>query len=553
MAPLGSHSIPVLVTILLACFSCFLITAFSLVPTAPLHDASDTTDFQALLCLKLHLNDNAGVMASWRNDSSQYCQWPGVTCSKSHTSRVTELNLESSNLHGQIPPCIGNLTFLTIIHLPFNLLTGNIPPEIGHLRRLTYLNLTSNGLTGTIPEALSSCSNLQIIDLSNNTIDGEIPSSMNKCSNLQAICLFDNKLQGVIPEGLVFILLKKRNKVKQASDPSCKELKTFTYADIVKATNGFALANLVGSGKYGSVYKGRFEFEEQPVAIKVFKLDQVGAPKCFLAECEALRNTRHRNLVRVITACSTCDPRGHEFKALILEYMANGSLESWLYPKVNKYGLEKPLSLGYRIKIAVDIASALDYLHNYCIPPMVHCDLKPNNILLDDVMGARLGDFGLAKFLQSNSSSKFNSSTSLAGPRGSIGYIAPEYGYGSKVSVEGDVYSYGIIILEMLTGKTPTDQMFSNGLNIRKYVESTFFSHKIGEILDPNIIPNFEEDTENNCDPENHVMTGMLSCVMQLAKLGISCSMETPKDRPAMQDVYAEVIAIKEAFSALRV
>lgn len=105
----------------------------------------------------------------------------------------------------------------------------------------------------------------------------------------------------------------------------------------------------------------------------------------------------------------------------------------------------------------------------------------------------------------------------------------------------------------MLTGKTPTDQMFSNGLNIRKYVESTFFSHKIGEILDPNIIPNFEEDTENNCDPENHVMTGMLSCVMQLAKLGISCSMETPKDRPAMQDVYAEVIAIKEAFSALRV
>lgn len=98
----------------------------------------------------------------------------------------------------------------------------------------------------------------------------------------------------------------------------------------------------------------------------------------------------------------------------------------------------------------------------------------------------------------------------------------------------------------MLTGKTPTDQMFSNGLNIRKYVESTFFSHKIGEIIDPNIIPNFE-------DPENHVMSGMLSCIMQLAKLGISCSMETPKDRPAMQDVYAEVIAIKEAFSALRV
>ncbi|XP_006657084.1 probable LRR receptor-like serine/threonine-protein kinase At3g47570 [Oryza brachyantha] len=1130
----------VLAAILLACIQS---TASSQVPTAPLHNASDdAADLQALLCLKLHLSDSAGAMASWRNDSPEYCRWPGVTCSKSHTSRVTGLNLESFSLHGQIPPCVGNLTFLTSIHLPFNQLIGSIPPELGHLHRLAYLNLTSNGLTGGVPEALSSCSSLQIIDLSNNSLDGEIASGLSKCSNLEVIYLYDNKLQGVIPEGLgtlsklsvlilannqltgsippsvgsnsfldvviltnnsltggiplslancsslqlldltnnhlggeipsalfnspslqlimlgvnnfvgsippisnvssplvslvlsqnnlsgsipssienfsslqqlllsqnnfqgsipsslsrlsnlqqldltynnlsgtvpaslynmskltylgmgsnmltgevpddigytlpsiqtlilqgnkfqgkiptslanatnlqvinfrdnafhgiipsfgnlpqltqlnlginqlesgdwtflsslatctqlvslcldmnilkgtlpssiarlpksleellldrnqisgtipeqidhlpnlsvvhmeqnlltgnlpdslgnlpnlfvlslsqnklsgqiplsignlstlselylqennlsgtipsslgqcknlealnlscnsfdgsipkelialssfsewldlshnqldgeipaeigglinldllnisnnrlsgqipstlgecvhlnslrmegnlldggipdsfinlrglieldlsqnnlsgmipefiesfgsmkllnlsfnefegpvptggifqntsvvfiqgnnklcarypwqklplcnvmaskrkhtkilkitgltafclaltlclVIILLKKAKRIEKASNPSCKELKKFTYADLVKATNGFALANLVGSGKYGSVYKAKFQFEELPVAIKVFKLDQLGAPKSFLAECEALRNTRHRNLVRVITACSTCDPVGREFKALVLEYMGNGTLESWLYPKVNKYGLEKPLSLGYRIKIAVDIASALDYLHNYCIPPIVHCDLKPNNILLDDAMVACLGDFGLAKFLYDSNSSRINGSTSLAGPRGSIGYIAPEYGFGSKVSVDGDVYGYGIIILEMLTGKRPTDEMFTNGLNLHKFVESAVFSQRIGEVLDPNIVTNFE-DVEYNLGPENHVTGGMLGCIMQLAKLGLSCSIETPKDRPTMQDVYAEVITVKEAFSALRV
>jgi hypothetical protein len=220
----------------------------------------------------------------------------------------------------------------------------------------------------------------------------------------------------------VVVLLKKRKKVKQESRPPCNELRKFSYADLVKATNDFSLANLVGSGKSASVYKGRVGLEEHIVAIKVFKLDELGAPKSFVAECEALRNTRHRNLVRVITACSTFDPSGHPFKALILEYMFNGSLESWLYPNLNRDGLRSPLSLGTRITIAMDVASALDYLHNHCVPPVIHCDLKPSNVLLDDVMCARLADFGLAKFLQSCS---HQSSTSLLGPRGSIGYIAP--------------------------------------------------------------------------------------------------------------------------------
>jgi serine/threonine protein kinase len=220
---------------------------------------------------------------------------------------------------------------------------------------------------------------------------------------------------------VVFILLKRSKRSKQSDNQSFTEMKSFSYADLVKATNGFSPDNLVGSGAYGTVYKGVLESETSGVvAIKIFKLDQLGAPKSFSAECEAFRNTRHHNLVRVISACSTWDNKGNDFKALIIEYMANGTLESWIYSETRR-----PFSLGSRITIAVDIAAALDYLHNSCIPPIVHCDLKPSNVLLDDGMGARLSDFGLAKFLQSHNSSSITTSTSLAGPKGSIGYIAP--------------------------------------------------------------------------------------------------------------------------------
>ncbi|XP_037419118.1 probable LRR receptor-like serine/threonine-protein kinase At3g47570 [Triticum dicoccoides] len=397
-------------------------------------------------------------------------------------------------------------------------------------------------------------------DLSRNNMSGEIPNFFQSFNSLKHLNLSFNDLEGQMPQGgifqnssemsvqgNIFILLKRRSKrSKQSDHPSYTEMKSFSYADLAKATNGFSPDNLVGSGAYGSVYKGVLESETNGmIAVKVFKLDQLGAPKSFVAECEAFRNTRHHNLVRVISACSTWDNKGNDFKALIIEYMANGTLESWIYSETRR-----PLSLGSRVTIAVDIAAALDYLHNSCVPPIVHCDLKPSNVLLDDAMGARLSDFGLAKFLQSHNSSSTITSTSLAGPRGSIGYIAPEYGIGNKISTAGDVYSYGIIILEMLTGKRPTDVLFNNGLSLQKFVGNAF-PEKIREILDPNFnIPSLGDE---GVDHGNHAMVGMLSCIMQLVQLGLSCSTETPKDRPTMPEVYAEVSAIKREYSALRV
>jgi serine/threonine protein kinase len=231
----------------------------------------------------------------------------------------------------------------------------------------------------------------------------------------------------------LIIICKKRIHFKNRRlDPPCKELTKISYSDIADATNEFSSDNLVGSGQFGTVYKATFKFEAHPdpVAVKVFKLDQLGAPKTFFAECEALRNTRHRNLIRVISLCSSLDQMGNEFKALILEYMGNGTLESWLHSsKVDTQENKRTgrmLNLGSRILVAVDIVAALDYLHNWCRPPLVHCDLKPSNVLLDDDMVAHVSDFGLAKFLHGcDSSVRVMSSANIAGPRGSIGYIAP--------------------------------------------------------------------------------------------------------------------------------
>jgi serine/threonine protein kinase len=204
-----------------------------------------------------------------------------------------------------------------------------------------------------------------------------------------------------------------------------EKIKQISYEDVARATNKFSSANLIGSGSFGMVYKGSLQFQENIVAIKIFNLDIYGAQRSFTAECEALRNVRHRNLVEVITSCSSVDSRGADFKALVFQYMPNGDLEKWLNPKVHQHGERNAFTLIQRINIGLDVAFALDYLHNQCASPLIHCDLKPDNILLDLDMTAYVTDFGLARFIFTTRSAHQDRSASLAGLKGSIGYIPP--------------------------------------------------------------------------------------------------------------------------------
>ena len=199
-----------------------------------------------------------------------------------------------------------------------------------------------------------------------------------------------------------------------------------SYAELARATNGFSTENLVGAGSFGSVYKGVLDdAKTSVVAVKVLNLQQRGALKSFMAECDALRSIRHRNLVRILTACSSVDNNGNDFKAMVFEFMANGNLDTWLHPTANEQFKPKKLNLLQRIDIAIDVASALDYLHHHSETPIIHCDLKPSNILLDMNMIAHVGDFGLAKFLKQTISKSSQDSISSIGLKGTIGYIAP--------------------------------------------------------------------------------------------------------------------------------
>ncbi|KAJ4752188.1 receptor-like protein kinase 1 [Rhynchospora pubera] len=356
----------------------------------------------------------------------------------------------------------------------------------------------------------------------------------------------------IIVPSLAFVLVvwlqltlkrPRRNKLVEMSLAfSMRKHMKLTYRDIAIATNCFSSDNLIGRGGYGSVFIGQLNSNYNAFAVKVFDLNLCGSIRSFHAECEAMRNLRHRNLLAIITSCSSLDSYGNEFKALVFEYMPNGSLEQWLHPDVYWFSHMKQFNLIQIISIAMDVASALCYLHHHYTSPVIHCDLKPSNVLLGVDMTAYVSDFGLARFL-GNSISSMN----ISGVKGSIGYIPPEYGMGNQMSTHGDVYSYGIIILEMLTRKKPIDKMFQNGLSLHTYVQMAF-PDKLDEVLDPLIFFEGVEEFQNQSKCRNLMKTMMEICIIPLAQIGLMCSMESPKERMDMKDVVKAILSIKYAY-----
>jgi Leucine-rich repeat (LRR) protein len=379
------------------------------------------------------------------------------------------LLLDCNSFQGSIPQPLSDIKGLRVLNLTMNRFSGVIPDALGDIHNLQQLYLAHNSLSGLIPTDLQNLTSLSKLDLSFNDLQGEVPKE-GSFRNLSYLSIAGNKnLCGGIPQlrldpcpmsvvrknnkskrglkyvkialatmgALLFLALftaviqfiykncKQRQKRSNPLAPviSGEQYERVSYKELSDGTKGFSDANLLGKGSYGTVYKCAFIDEGTIAAVKVFNLEQSGSTRSFLAECEALRSVRHRCLIRIITCCSSIDRQGQEFKALVFEFMPNGNLSSWLHPKSNEP--KNTLSLTQRLDIAVDIMDALDYLHNHCRPPIVHCDLKPSNILLAEDMSARVGDFGISRILSESACKAYPNSNSVAGIRGSVGYVAP--------------------------------------------------------------------------------------------------------------------------------
>jgi Leucine-rich repeat (LRR) protein len=375
---------------------------------------------------------------------------------------ILELDVSENNLFGEIPITIGDCVSLQSLYLQGNSFEGNLPPSMASLKDLYHVDLSRNNFSGIIPKDIQKVSVLLYLNLSFNNLVGEVPTK-GVFRNASAISVIGNKnLCGGIPElhlqacdvkvmkqagkshafkltvivvsGVLFfilfssfIILYRRRKSKKESScplPKTNFLSNVSYKELYQTTEGFSPSNLIGSGSFGSVYKGILAQEKRMVAVKVLNLQQKGASKSFMAECNALRNIRHRNLVRILTCCSSMDYSGNEFKALVYEFVANGSLDKWLHHDRANESPPRYLNLLQRLNIAIDVASALQYLHDHCETPIIHCDLKPSNVLLDDDMIAKVGDFGLARILSATNDDSQNQ-TSTIGIKGTIGYAAP--------------------------------------------------------------------------------------------------------------------------------
>ncbi|CAI9273680.1 unnamed protein product [Lactuca saligna] len=493
------------------------------------------------------------------------------------------LNLSQNNLSGSLPVEVGELKLLTSLDLSDNNLSGNIPISIGGCTSLLFFSLKGNTFQGMVPPSLSSMKGVSTLDLSHNNLSGQFPQFLQQLTLLEYVNLSFNDFEGNVPlDGvfanasafsvlgnsrlcgglselglpkcnierhkksfplLVIVILiastlfsilcivyasyKKRKSQLMSQSLRDERFIKVSYRQLLKVTNGFSEANLIGDGGFSSIYKGILDnYGSRFVAVKVLHLQKPGAHESFIKECDAWRIIRHRNLLKIITSCSSVDYLGNDFKALVYEFMPNGSLHNWLHSTTRK----SRLNLLQRMHILIDVASALDYLHNHCLPTIVHCDLKPSNILLDDDMVAHVGDFGLARFVGTNSN---QNNTSVI--RGTIGYAPPEYGVQIEMTSSGDVYSFGILLLEVMTGKNPTDSIFREGLNIHKFACMALPDH-VTDVIDDDLLNFLQED---------HVTTkgalanakNIVECLASIVKIGVSCSVDSPPKRMNIKNV----------------
>jgi Leucine-rich repeat (LRR) protein len=487
------------------------------------------------------------------------------------------LDLSYNGLIGAIPASLGNMKYLQVLNLGHNQLNGTIPIEFSGLKSIGALDLSNNHVTGSIPPGLGGLNFLADFDVSNNNLSGPIPSSgqlttfpQSRYSNNSALCGIplppcdhDDRRGGeapVSPDGrrkiieasiligialsvLILLLLlatlcklRKNQKTEKMrtgyieSLPTSgtsswklsgvpeplsinvatfeKPLRKLTFAHLLEATNGFSAETLIGSGGFGEVYKARLK-DGTVVAIKKLIHFTGQGDREFTAEMETIGKIKHRNLVPLLGYCNIGDER-----LLVYEYMKHGSLDIVLHDKAKA---SVKLDWAARKKIAVGSARGLAFLHHSCIPHIIHRDMKSSNVLLDGNLEARVSDFGMARLMNA-----FDTHLSVSTLAGTPGYVPPEYYQSFRCTTKGDVYSYGVVLLELLSGKKPIDPNEFGDNNLVGWVKQMLKDNKSGEIFDPTL-----DETKSGEADELH----------QYLKIACECLDDRPNRRPTMIQV----------------
>lgn len=504
------------------------------------------------------------------------------------------LDLSYNQLRGQIPDEFGEMIALQVLVISHNQLSGEIPATLGQLKDIGVFDASHNRLQGKIPDSFSMLSFLVQIDLSYNELTGQIPQR-GQLSTLPATQYANNpglcgvplpecqysQPSGNVNEGerrkgaaatwansivmgilisvasvciiivwAIAVRARRREaeglkmlsslqashaattwKIEKEREPLSinvatfqRQLRKLKFSQLIEATNGFSAASMIGSGGFGEVFKATLKDGSSVAIKKLIRLSCQGDRE-FMAEMETLGKIKHKNLVPLLGYCKIGEER-----LLVYEFMEYGSLEEMLHGR-SKSKEGRTLTWEERKKIARGAGKGLCFLHHNCIPHIIHRDMKSSNVLLDGEMEARVSDFGMARLINA-----LDTHLSVSTLAGTPGYVPPEYYQSFRCTARGDVYSFGVILLELLTGKRPTDKEDFGDTNLVGWVKGKVREGKGMEVIDACLLSPPPPEKKGTTDEDEAVQVKEM---VRYLEISLQCVDDFPSKRPNMLQVVA--------------